>query len=64
MPMCTKIGPEYLCFKGKDKNSNVHKDRARIPTIEVEGKDKNFNVYDNTARVPVFRRMRSKFQCL
>ena len=29
--MFGKIGPEFQCLEGEKENSNVYKDRARIP---------------------------------
>ena len=29
------------------QNSNVWKDKVRIPTLLMQGEDKNFNVYKN-----------------
>ena len=29
--MCMKIGTEFQCLEGKDKNTNVYQNRATIP---------------------------------
>ena len=29
--MFVKIGPEFQCLEGEKENSNVYKDRARLP---------------------------------
>ena len=31
--MLIKIGPEIQCMKRQDQNSNVYKNRARIPVF-------------------------------
>ena len=54
--MCIKIGPEFQCLEGKDKNSNVYRNRARIPMFgRIRSKT---NVYTNRTNIPVFRKLR------
>ena len=63
-------GPEIHCLEGYDKNSNVWKNKIRIPMLteigsdyqSLEGKDKNSTVY--RARIPVSGTIRKEFQCL
>ena len=60
--MFRRIREKFQCLEGKDKNSNVSKDKIRIPMIERTGK--KFNVYKENSTIRMFGRIRKKFQCL
>ena len=58
-----QIGSEVQCFfERKDHNSNVYKDRARIPMF---GRIRSeFQCLKKLSRIPVFGRITSQLQCL
>ena len=66
------MGLEYHCLNGEGQNSNVYKNRARIPVFErtgpeyqcLKGQGWNSNVYKNKARIPVFERKGPEQQSL
>ena len=70
--MFRRIREKFQCLEGKDKNSNVSKDKIknsnvwqdkiRIPMIERTGK--KFNVCKENSTIRMFGRIRKKFQCL
>ena len=35
IPMFIKIGPVFLCLEGQNHNSNIYKNRARIPMFRT-----------------------------
>ena len=50
-----------MCKK-YDQNSNVWKEKGRIPMFIKKGQ--NSNVYIDSARIPMFGRRISEFPCL
>ena len=54
------VGPEFQCLEGKYKNSNVWKNKVRIPVFM-----KKFHClqWKDNIRIPVFVRIGPEFKC-
>ena len=63
MPLCTKIGPESHCFGGKKKNSNLYKDRPRIPMFRRMGSEFQRLQWKSKLRIAMIIRIATAFRC-